>query len=138
MIKNEDARMEELYQKLDDLWHRSKVLESENKALYEENKLLIDYISKIGIKIKTDLCTSYDYRDSRCSHFKRVDLERSSFYVEAPQIERTEEFLSMLRNGEALPPFRFNSYCRNLTHDFSSFSDMDMIEYKYQREVGVK
>lgn len=133
-----DEYFEELCQKLDILYYKCLSLEAQNKALHEENKMLIDYITKIGIKIKTELCTSYDYRNAFETRFKRVDLERCSFYVQEPEVERTKEFLSMLKNGEALPPFRFNSYHKHFMNDFSDFSDMDMIEYKYQREVGVK
>ena len=133
-----DEYFEELCQKLDILYYKCLLLEAQNKALHEENKMLIDYITKIGVKVKTELCTSYNYQNACETRFKRVDLDRASFYVQDPNVERTEEFLSMIKNGEALPPFKFNSYHKHFMNDFSNFSDMDMIEYKYQREVGVK
>lgn len=133
-----DEYFEELCKKLDNLYYDCLSLEAQNRALHEENKMLIDYISRIGIKIKTELCTSYNYQNACETQFKRVDLDRASFYIEAPDIKRTGEFLSMIKNGEALPPFRFNSYHRHLINDISNFSDMDMIEYNYRKEVGIK
>lgn len=112
-------------------------LAAENKALHEENKNLIEYITNIGVKIKTELCTEYNFQDRNSVTFKRLDLDRATLYVKAPDVKRTNEFLNMIRNCRILPPFNFASYQKNLTADLSKFSDSEMLDYKYRRETGV-
>ena len=134
MIENQ--YMDELIKKMAELNFVCEGLVAENKALHDENRMLVDYITKIGVKIKTELCTNYDYEAMRPVQFKRMDLDRATFYVESPHVERTNEFLSMLKNGEALPPFRFNSYRKLLSLDLSDYSDAEMFEYKCRKEEG--
>lgn len=132
-----DEYFEEVLKKLEELYNICGALTAQNKALKQENELLTDYITKIGVKIKTEVCAQRDWNDNRDLHFKCVDIDRACFYVSNPDSERADEFIQMIKDG-ILPPFRFESYCKHFSANLSAFSDRDMIDYKYRKEVGIK